>query len=824
MANNWSIVVPEATVNLNPNPSFEQPGGGLLAWQPAAPDSFNISTEQARSGAYSGKFTADDISAPTGQVRLEINLELNVPYTVHGYVYVPTGAWVDAGNIRFNVQNMSLAGVEQIQQWLYASSPRDEWYYMEARISVTGDGNGRIIIEGLSPDNGSYFYVDDIQIEAKGYPTTFCDGDQDGCRWLGTPHNSHSERDRLSAAGGRQYSLLSDFQFLVGLDEGTGVFPLEMLAQEMPLRPGDRLQGINVQSRNNLLIKGGFEGEDTPGYHAQRQRLIKALNARVGRIDSPPQPRQLVYRGAVVEKEIGVYYVAGLGVGERIGTVGEIINGIQFYAPDPAWYRRGFRGALLDPTDTATFSYVARRAPDGMWDNMSNPSATGTIIIKAIASYGDYIYFAGTFQDFAGISAADRIVRYNRRTGVYTAVGASGANDIINALVVDARGYLYAGGEFTSIGGTSANRVAVWDGTAWSALGGGLTGGVSPGCYALAIDATGALYAGGFFTTAGGGAAANIAKWNGATWAALGSGLNGICESLAVSPDGKLYVGGSFTQAGGNSALRIASWNGDWAPLGGGIGDSSVLALLVAENGLLYAGGSFNAAGGVTVNRLALWNGSAWSGLGGGANGTVRTLTNYNGQIVAGGDFTSIGNISAAARGAIWDGSGWAQLDINLPSSSFVYSTHIDREGYLYLGFNQTGTATYAGQTTVPYEGTEHAYPFFRIRNNSMTDTVRLVSIRNETTGAALLFDYTMLPGESIFLDVRPGRTAVISSMFGSNPRLILPNSDTASFYLTPGNTADAEDNLLTCFVDYAGVFTTPTVVMYWQDTYQSYD
>ena len=55
---------------------------------------------------------------------------------------------------------------------------------------------------------------------------------------------------------------------------------------------------------------------------------------------------------------------------------------------------------------------------------------------------------------------------------------------------------LFAGGEFTTAGGVSANRIAKWDGTSWSALGSGLGSYV----YALEVfdDGTGtALFAGG---------------------------------------------------------------------------------------------------------------------------------------------------------------------------------------------------------------------------------------------------------------------------------------------------------------------------------------
>jgi hypothetical protein len=84
---------------------------------------------------------------------------------------------------------------------------------------------------------------------------------------------------------------------------------------------------------------------------------------------------------------------------------------------------------------------------------------------------------------------------------------------------------------------------------------------------ALAVSGTD-LYAGGYFTTAGGVTANRIAKWNGSAWSALGSGMNYPVNALAVSGT-DLYAGGSFSTAGGVSAKSIAKWNGSawWAPL-----------------------------------------------------------------------------------------------------------------------------------------------------------------------------------------------------------------------------------------------------------------
>jgi hypothetical protein len=73
---------------------------------------------------------------------------------------------------------------------------------------------------------------------------------------------------------------------------------------------------------------------------------------------------------------------------------------------------------------------------------------------------------------------------------------------------------------------------------------------------ALAVSG-GDLYAGGSFTTAGGSAANYIAKWNGSSWAALGSGMNSSVSALAVSGS-ELYAGGSFTTAGGKVSGYVA--------------------------------------------------------------------------------------------------------------------------------------------------------------------------------------------------------------------------------------------------------------------------
>jgi hypothetical protein len=74
--------------------------------------------------------------------------------------------------------------------------------------------------------------------------------------------------------------------------------------------------------------------------------------------------------------------------------------------------------------------------------------------------------------------------------------------------------------------------------------------------YALAASGSN-VYAGGFFTNAGGIAANYIAKWNGSSWSVLGSGMNGGVLALALSGS-ELYAGGYFTTAGGKVSAYVA--------------------------------------------------------------------------------------------------------------------------------------------------------------------------------------------------------------------------------------------------------------------------
>jgi trimeric autotransporter adhesin len=315
---------------------------------------------------------------------------------------------------------------------------------------------------------------------------------------------------------------------------------------------------------------------------------------------------------------------------------------------------------LFVPLIAAVGSVAAQCTPQ--WSALGGGAGSSVFALTFLPS-GDLV--AGGLFTTAGGIAASNIARWNG--SAWSAIGSGmtlglGSSDV-QALALLPNGELVASGRFTMAGGTVATFIARWSGSAWSALGSGTTGEVS----ALAVLPNGDLVAAGNFTTAGGGAASNIARWNGSTWSALGGGTSGVLRALAVLPNGDLIAGGRFGSAGTSFASNIARWDGaSWSALGSGlgatVGSGQALSLVVLPNGDLVVGGIFTAAGGVAVNNIARWRGGSWSALGSGINGQVVALAVLpNGDLVAGGAFTAAGGV-AANNIARWNGSAWSAL------------------------------------------------------------------------------------------------------------------------------------------------------------------
>jgi len=211
-------------------------------------------------------------------------------------------------------------------------------------------------------------------------------------------------------------------------------------------------------------------------------------------------------------------------------------------------------------------------------------------------------------------------------------------NKNVNSLAVF-NSQLVVGGEFDSAGVIKANRIASWNGTAWSTFGSGIKSPASASVFKTIVY-NNELYVAGNFDSAGTVACKDIAKWNGSTWSGFSTGSDSIIYAMAFY-NNELYVAGKFNNIGGVSAVNIAKWNGSsWQALGSGIPGIYVTDLLEFQNEL-YAVGDFTVAGGNTCNYIARWNGTNWNAVSGGLNDANLALTNWSNKLIIGSNLNS---------------------------------------------------------------------------------------------------------------------------------------------------------------------------------------
>ena len=315
---------------------------------------------------------------------------------------------------------------------------------------------------------------------------------------------------------------------------------------------------------------------------------------------------------------------------------------------------------------------------------------------NAIAVSGNDVYVGGTFLG-AGSVTARRIAKWNGATNTWSTLGSgiSGFdtdNSSISAIAV-AGGKVYAGGNFSTIGGISASSIAVWNGSNWAALGTGVNGVVTN-----IITRGEDVYVGGLFETAGGVTANKVAKWNGTAWSGLNSGHVPNTVSGMTFMGNDLYVSTGTTTVA--NPAYFSKYDGTtWTMLGGDLGDRGVSSI-AASGTNVYVSGGFITINGVTVNRIAKWNGTSWSPLGNGLPPSNQfiggaKLAVSGTDLIATGDFT-VATGGPADRIARWNGTAWTSMSTGLDVEANAIAA---AGGDVLVG----GTFTRAGCNASPY-------------------------------------------------------------------------------------------------------------------------
>jgi uncharacterized delta-60 repeat protein len=165
----------------------------------------------------------------------------------------------------------------------------------------------------------------------------------------------------------------------------------------------------------------------------------------------------------------------------------------------------------------------------------------------------------------------------------------------------------------------------------------------------LALQPDGAILFVGQFTSVGGTTRNRIARvhGNGSLDSTFDPNADGVIRSVALRPDGSIVIGGQFTYVAGDFRNRVALLNpngtlrADFNPNVG----NTVWEAAVQPDGLTLVGGNFMTVGGMSARLLArlLLDGSldeTFIPFSGAATGSVRTLHIQPDQkILAGGTF-----------------------------------------------------------------------------------------------------------------------------------------------------------------------------------------
>lgn len=803
LADEFSIVVPEATTNLIANPSFERATTGYTAYD----SGIARSTFRQRRGAYSLLVTPDT-STDLGGVSYQVAVTEDVDYAWSLDIYgqagveyqmividasaslegIEEGMWIGYNStLTYSFDDVATSGVSATKTF----RGNDCWQRQTLLFTADATENKRLYLVKSDARHVGAFYTDGWQLEAKNYATTYADGDMRGYiqdeaayQWTGTAHASTSIRAASTRSGGRVISL-KDIGFHLSGFTGLGLGIVSNLTS--PLSLGGQSYETTLEETRQIVITGMWQ---------EKSRLM--LERRKGDIydlvrwtqTARRQPFRLHYMPAdgcenllCQPLEMRALYEDGLE-----GTVnnyhGEAPQ-ITLSAYDPTIYSGGDGGESLGYNFiVANTNGIIGRDPEGVWFNLAQ-GVNGNI--RAIVEgLNGMIYVFGDFTTAQGGTVlASRAAVYNPESNTWSALG-SGLNGIATGASLSADGKIYVTGAFTTAGGGAANRIAYWDTvtSTWSALGSGLdnSGG------AVVVAPTGLVYVTGSFTTAGGGAALRAAVWNpgSSSWSALGAGLNNTGLAVIAGPDGNIYFGGAFTLAGGAGALRVARWNVTllaWEALGQGP-NNTVSTLDFGPDGYLYLGGAFTSADSTSANRVARWNGAGYEALGSGLNAPAEEIA-FDAQgtlYAAGSSITSAGGITTTYI-ARWNGTTWLPSDVFLPNTTItVFDIFQSRTGYLYIGFAGSGDSFTTEVTEVENTGT--ADTLLRVE---FIGPGRIVQFGNWTTGAMVYTDYTLGTGErAVLLMTREG-TSFVSDWRGDILGEVLRGSDISTLSLMPG-------------------------------------
>lgn len=790
------FVKPESTENLIINPSMESNAGGLiLGYTATVAALMNQNSNWQRRGLRSCEVILGNAAA--NGIYSEFSGAAGTPYTFSCDL-------LGAGGDSYLLYFETAAGINVSQIVEVKSRGRVQRPHVTFTARTTTTYRAWLIRKA----GGSLrsFYTDGWQVEPKPYPTTYCDGslrgfipDRIDFYWRGTEHLSTSVRIGESRAGGR---IIDPRTFGLEVLSYNGLGYGGIINYTTPLaRGGAYFHGSNISDRQFTIVASlsGASGEELS---ERRNELIELLAFEQS---TPDQPLTMYY--SLEDCDFWDDEKLEIIAIHEGGTEGVVDNDYQERLPlnfrllsKNTARRHGDVGLELEyQISVANANRGLKRDSDGVWSALSTGFAATSVRGYARLPDGRYICFgdftqAGAVANTNGAALYDPIT--DTFTSIFNAAGFAGAGDV-NDVVVAPDGFAYFGGAWTGVDGIADTaNIAAWNYTTglWSSVATPSSSSVVNSLH-YAID--GSLFvgsaSGGAGMTIGGIGPTTIAiRSAGGVWSATPVLNNFIVNDIKGALDGTVYAS--------ENVSGIYRWTGAaWVEIT--TDNPSASSLLFTPDGRMYfALQNSDTISGVDVNYCGYWNGTSVYPLGLGFNNNALRVT-YSAQdklIYYCGTYTTADGITLPDSASAWTGSAHIPLDVDLPGSGNVWQIFAPAPDYLLVGFSTGGTATAAAVNTIDNPGTANTYPVF-----TLTGPGRLFQIKNYTTGAAMYFNLTLLPGEVAILDLSTEsgirfysnfRASLLGTIIkGSNTDLFLkPGVNKVSVFITgdtPGTT-----------------------------------
>jgi hypothetical protein len=323
---------------------------------------------------------------------------------------------------------------------------------------------------------------------------------------------------------------------------------------------------------------------------------------------------------------------------------------------------------------------TASAPPPSGWKDLfadSNYGGTNGPVYDVI-EFNNGVIVAGEFSSVGGLIggtiAANNIAAFDGSLWHALENGLTGEDPVrVNALV-EYNGDLIVAGRFDMAGAVAVNNIARWSSwSGWQSLDSGITGDEYTEIYALYV-LDGQLYVGGSFTLAGDMTAENIARWDGTNWSAVGSGRPTPVHCFTEWED-HLVVGAWYSLENPRSSVAYLVDDAFWREIGF---ITRINALTTMDydgvEDVLIAGGSIVPLPGYIEGNLWRYdpNTGQWYEFEGGIgrDGTftanVQDLVVYNDKLIVTGSFQVVGDkLTRASNIAYWQGK-WNRLDEGL--------------------------------------------------------------------------------------------------------------------------------------------------------------